>query len=241
MRSSTQEASSPSTRDAFQGSSHALSSSPLDPGPKSYTMPRIPRASVRCTRCGARKGCCWPEPHDTRGRFIFGLPCARLPHFSSGAVRRAEIAPDRGWCMRRTFYLLAAIAMLLTSTARAQLPALFLYGGTNHKTFLGCLNCDKYGSAAVCNKYGNFGSKYNSDSIWNRYGTFGSKYSSDSPWNKYASSTPIIVDQSGRSYGHLSANRYHSNRTRIEVFVQLADYLAEQDDLDKARDLFCGD
>jgi hypothetical protein len=22
--------------------------------------------SMRCTRCGARKGCCWPEPHNTR-------------------------------------------------------------------------------------------------------------------------------------------------------------------------------
>jgi hypothetical protein len=21
---------------------------------------------MRCTRCGARKGCCWPEPHNTR-------------------------------------------------------------------------------------------------------------------------------------------------------------------------------
>jgi hypothetical protein len=22
--------------------------------------------AMRCTRCGARKGCCWPEPHKTR-------------------------------------------------------------------------------------------------------------------------------------------------------------------------------
>jgi hypothetical protein len=22
--------------------------------------------AMRCTHCGARKGCCWPEPHDTR-------------------------------------------------------------------------------------------------------------------------------------------------------------------------------
>ena len=54
-------------------------------------------------------------------------------------------------------------------------------------------------------------------------------------------SAPIIVDKSGRAYGYLSANRYHHNRTRIEVLVQLADLVAEQYDLDKARDLFCGD
>jgi hypothetical protein len=23
--------------------------------------------AMRCTRCGARKGCCWPEPHNSRG------------------------------------------------------------------------------------------------------------------------------------------------------------------------------
>jgi hypothetical protein len=22
--------------------------------------------AMRCTFCGAKKGCCWPEPHDTR-------------------------------------------------------------------------------------------------------------------------------------------------------------------------------
>lgn len=65
-----------------------------------------------------------------------------------------------------------------------QTPALLLFGDADHKTFLGCLNCSKYDSGSVCNKYGEQGSKYNSDSIWNPYGDFGSKYSSDSPWNQ---------------------------------------------------------
>lgn len=144
--------------------------------------------------------------------------------------------------VRRAFHLIAVVsAIALASGASAQSPALLLFGGVSHKTFLGCLNCSKYDSAAVCNKFGNFGSKYNSDSIWNPYGSFGSKYSSDSPWNKYTSSAPIIVDESGRSYGYLSANRHHLNRTRIEGLVQLADFVAEEDDLDKAHELFCGD
>ena len=94
--------------------------------------------------------------------------------------------------MGRRFYLLAVI-IAIGLAASAQTPALLLFGGTNHKTFLGCLNCSKYDSASVCNKYGDVGSRYSSDSIWNRYGNFGSKYSSDSPWNKYSSSAPIIV------------------------------------------------
>jgi hypothetical protein len=26
--------------------------------------------AMRCTRCGARKGCCWPEPHKTEGPVV---------------------------------------------------------------------------------------------------------------------------------------------------------------------------
>ena len=67
--------------------------------------------------------------------------------------------------MRRAFYLLAVIiAIGLAARASAQFSPLLLFGGTNHRTFLGCLNCSKHDSVSVCNKYGNFGSKYNSDS-----------------------------------------------------------------------------
>ena len=152
-----------------------------------------------------------------------------------------HMTPSQERSSRAALCLGVIIAIGLATSASAQTPALLLFGGTNHKTFLGCLNCSKYDSASVCNKYGDVGSRYSSDSIWNRYESFGSKYSSDSPWNRYSSSSPIIVDQSGRSYGYLSANRYHHNRTHIEVLVQLAEFVAEQDDLDKARDLFCGD
>ena len=33
--------------------------------------------AMRCTRCGARKGCCWPEPHNTRRG---DKECAAPPH-----------------------------------------------------------------------------------------------------------------------------------------------------------------
>jgi hypothetical protein len=55
--------------------------------------------------------------------------------------------------MGRRFCLLAVIiAIGLATSSSAQTPALLLFGGTNHKTFLGCLNCSKYDSASVCNK-----------------------------------------------------------------------------------------
>jgi hypothetical protein len=136
-------------------------------------------------------------------------------------------------------WLLALI--VAASPAYAQTTPLLLFGGSAHKDFLGCLNCNQYDSGSVCNQYGAFGSKYQSNSIWNPYGTFGSKYSASSPWNSYSNSAPVIVDRPGKFYGYLSANKYHSNRTQISVFYQLADLVAEIDDLDKARDLYCGD
>lgn len=133
------------------------------------------------------------------------------------------------------------LALLIAPAASAQTPALLVFGGDDHKTFLGCLNCNKYSAGSVCNEYGANGSKYNTTSIWNPYGTFGSKYSHGSPWNQYSTAAPIVVDNSGQSYGYLSANKYHSNRTRIDGLNQLADLIADTDDLDKARDIFCGE
>lgn len=142
-------------------------------------------------------------------------------------------------CDRVVGWLLTLI--VAANPAYAQTPALLLFGDSAHRDFLGCLNCNQYDSGSVCNRYGTYGSKYQSNSIWNPYGTFGSKYSTSSPWNSYSNSAPVIVDQPGNFYGYLSANKYHNNRTQIGVFNQLADLVAETDDLDKARDLYCGD
>jgi hypothetical protein len=116
--------------------------------------------------------------------------------------------------------------------------ALLLFGGKDHKTFLGCLNCSSTSSSSVCDPYGS-GSKYQSDSIWNKYGDFGSKYEENSPWNKYSDDAPIIVDKDGNSYGYFSANKYHHDRTRIKSLVRILNFQADHDDLEATRDLMC--
>jgi hypothetical protein len=141
-------------------------------------------------------------------------------------------------------YCVLVVAAALAASigvAYGQTPPLLLFGGRDHKTFLGCLNCSKYDSGSVCNRYGRSGSEYSSDSIWNPYGHFGSEYSADSPWNQYSSSGPVIVDNSGRFYGRFSANKYVSDRTQIRPLNQLADIVASGASLDAARDLFCGE
>jgi|TARA_B110000495_G_C22939618_1_gene549693 hypothetical protein len=101
-------------------------------------------------------------------------------------------------------------------------PELLLYGGENNKKFLGCLNCNKFDSSSVWNKYGTYGSKFNGDSIWNKFGTYGSKFSVHSPWNRYSTDGPIIVDKRGNSYGYFTSNRY-SNQTNIKWAVWILD------------------
>lgn len=97
------------------------------------------------------------------------------------------------------------------------LPALLIYGGSGHRVFLGCLNCDSTIPASILNESGQYGKsgRYNEPNIWNEYGTFGSKFSDSSPWNRFAEHPPIIVDQEGNSYGYFTANTFHQGRTKI--------------------------
>jgi hypothetical protein len=103
-----------------------------------------------------------------------------------------------------------AIAGAAAGAAQTTQPMLLLFGGEDHKTYLGCLNCSEYASDSVLNKYGEHGSPYSSESIFNKYGEFGSLYSSYGACNPYATDPPVIVDHDGRYYGRLTLNRYHS-------------------------------
>ncbi|MGH9340479.1 MAG: hypothetical protein ACRD1R_13035 [Acidobacteriota bacterium] len=133
----------------------------------------------------------------------------------------------------------ALIAFALASpTASAQ--ELLLFGGRNNETFIGCLNCSKYDSGSICNRYGDYGSKYSDTSIWSRYGTYGSKYNEESPWNKYSSNPPAVVDRNGGFYGYFTANRYESKRTTIPSLLFLTDNVdLVVEDLERARDIYC--
>lgn len=133
--------------------------------------------------------------------------------------------------------------LLLSSSrhAQAQNQALLLFGGSDHKTFLGCLNCAVHSHGSICNSYGEFGSKYQPNSIWNRYGTFGSKYSPESPWNKYSTDGPIVIDDEGNSFGYFTMNRYRVGRTRIKWLVSILDFQDDKDDLDETHDAVCSE
>jgi hypothetical protein len=101
-------------------------------------------------------------------------------------------------------------------------PELLLFGGGNHDKFLGCLNCAKYETSSLHNKYSDFGNRYSSDSIFNKYGDFGSKYSATSACNPYATDPPAVVDRQGNFYGYLTLNRYNSQVRNSAIVAWLA-------------------
>lgn len=119
---------------------------------------------------------------------------------------------------------LAASAAAGSSTASASSSAkIMIFGGEDHKTYLGCLNCSEYAVDSVSNTYGSHGNAYSSDSIFNHYSQFGSAYSMYSACNSYASDPPVIVDTNGNYYGRLSLNQYQS---QIGIGKNLLGWLA---------------
>jgi len=109
--------------------------------------------------------------------------------------------------------------LVFATTVEAQATKLMTFGGDDHKTYLGCLNCSQYDTDSVTNQYGPHGSQYGSDSIFNQYGEYGSPYSGTSACNRYANDPPVIVDGNGGFYGRLTMNSFHPQVTRNQSLL----------------------
>ena len=105
---------------------------------------------------------------------------------------------------------------------------------SNDNKFHGCLDCGKYDSDSICNKYYDYGSKYHSNSIWNKYG-IGNRYGYDSPFNKYGNGLKI-VDRSGNFYGYFTMS-YNGSRNARNLLETLWD--SAEGDYGRMRDLYC--
>jgi hypothetical protein len=104
----------------------------------------------------------------------------------------------------------SSAAAIETAAAQSRQQKMMLFGGEDHKVYLGCLSCSEYDTDSVFNQYGTFGSRYSSTSIWNHYSEYGSAYSSWGACNAYATDPPVIVDLDGKFYGRLTLNEYHA-------------------------------
>jgi hypothetical protein len=119
--------------------------------------------------------------------------------------------------MKRILLVIAGLCVASwAQVIRAGSHKLMLFGGDDHKVYLGCLSCSKSAADSVLNPYGDHGSRYASDSIFNPYGDFGGHYSDNSPCNSYASHPPVIVDENGDYYGELTLNTSSSRRANSD-------------------------
>jgi len=97
--------------------------------------------------------------------------------------------------------------------------ALLIFGGRDHKTFLGCL-CDEIEPDSVANSTGQFGPNgVGLESIWSKYGDYGSSYSDYSACNQFANHPPVVVSKDGRFYGYLTINRYKDKAITVEAVL----------------------
>ena len=114
---------------------------------------------------------------------------------------------------RRVAIAITLMLFCLCISTQAAAAKIMIFGGYNHATYLGCLNCSTYAMDSVLNSYGSYGSPYGMNSIFNHYSQFGSPYSMYSACNPYASDPPVIVDEAGYFYGRLTINLYNSQVT----------------------------
>ena len=131
---------------------------------------------------------------------------------AKGAVAVA-LAGLLGYAMAKdpqaTVQTLAGLGQRGTDSSGGSTKVL-LFGGEDHRTFLGCLNCPPGAQDSVYTLGGVHGSRATAESVWNKAGEFGSVSSQYSACNPYASDPPVIVEEDGTYLGRLTLNRYHS-------------------------------
>ncbi len=139
--------------------------------------------------------------------------------------------------MRRNLVGLALLVTAVAHTPATANVALLLFDGETGKTFAGCLNCNRFEEAAVCNKFGDYGSKFSEKSIWNQFGQFGSKFETNSPWNKFGEGLRV-VDAQGNYYGRFTTSMI--GRSRLKLVEQIVAAHEAVESLDQLQEMLCG-
>jgi hypothetical protein len=97
--------------------------------------------------------------------------------------------------------------------------ALLLFGGRDHKTYLGCL-CDATEPDSVMSQSGQFGPNgYRMESIWSQIGDYGSSYGAFSPCNRFADHPPVVVSKEGAFYGYLTIDRFKDKAVTAQAVL----------------------
>ena len=106
--------------------------------------------------------------------------------------------------------LIGLVVLGAATAAQGRRPKIMIFGGENHKTYLGCLSCPQSEWDSIFNKYGEYGHCAGpfDDNLFCRgpfkeFGTSG-PFKNQSACGTSASDPPVIVDEEGRYYGRFS-------------------------------------
>jgi hypothetical protein len=135
----------------------------------------------------------------------FWSPVVRL--MARVGVTRVVCAADATrWPISAT--LVAVIVLVVTSDTYSQRQPrkIMIFGGRDHRTYLGCLSCPRTAPDSIFNSYGEYGHcRLFSDNLFCRtpFSDFGSRgpLQDLSACSSNASNPPVIVDEDGGYYG----------------------------------------
>jgi hypothetical protein len=98
----------------------------------------------------------------------------------------------------------------ITATSQGQAHKIMIFGGPDHKTYLGCLSCARSSRESIFNEEGEYGRCVGalSDNLFCRgpfkeFGSVGPAHDR-SACGSSASDPPVIVDELGAYYGRFS-------------------------------------
>jgi hypothetical protein len=100
--------------------------------------------------------------------------------------------------------------------------ALLIFGGPDHKTFLGCL-CDPKDESSVFNddgKYGRNGLNLDQSSLWAPLGIYRSIFSDYSACAMFAKDPPIVVTSEGAPLCRLTTNQTNAYQCRAPQLIE---------------------
>jgi hypothetical protein len=141
----------------------------------------------------------WIEPQHpkehTAAKTAVGLAIAALLGY---AIAKSPEA---------TIQTLADLGQDATPNSKAASARMLVFGGEDHKTYLGCLSCPKGAADSVLTPGGDHGPP--NEGIWDK-ASFGSPASQYSACSVFASEPPVIADEDGTYLGRLTLNRNHS-------------------------------
>lgn len=149
------------------------------------------------------------------GLGFFAIGCERGDKNGCEAVARVKAALQR--------QMPAAAAAPVASPPASQ--RVFLFGGKDHKTFLGCF-CGADAPDSLENDSGRFGKRgFNMEgpTLWTVIGPFRSSFDELSACNRFATNPPVIVREDGTFLARLTRNSTLPGAVRNEAVLKWLD------------------